>query len=60
VPAGLSGLGDVVKSPIYATGVGLALYGARGQTGAQSGDLGDGSFARRLGRRVRGWLAEVL
>jgi cell division protein FtsA len=60
VPVGLSGLGDVVKSPIYATGVGLALYGARGQGGAQAADPADGSFARRFGRRVRGWLAEVL
>jgi cell division protein FtsA len=60
VPAGLSGLADVVKSPIYATGVGLAMYGARGQGGAQAADPGDRSPVRRLGRRVRGWLAEVL
>jgi len=60
VPEGLAGLGDVVKSPIYATGVGLALYGARRRNGAAPADAGDGSLAQRLGRRVRGWLAEVL
>src|SRR6266404_3832966 len=32
VPAEVGGLADIVRSPIYATGVGLALYGARRQT----------------------------
>jgi cell division protein FtsA len=27
-PAGVTGLTDMVKSPMYATGVGLVLYGA--------------------------------
>src|SRR5499433_1558823 len=34
VQTGLSGLSDVVQSPIYATSVGLALYGARGHGAA--------------------------
>ena len=31
VPRGIGGLVDVVKSPVYATGVGLVVYGARHQ-----------------------------
>ena len=58
-PAGLSGLADVVQSPIYATGVGLALYGARGHGAAAPSDPTEGSFTQRLGRRVREWLGEL-
>jgi cell division protein FtsA len=58
-PVGLSGLADVVQSPIYATGVGLALYGARGHGAAAPPDPTEGSFTQRLGRRVREWLGEL-
>ena len=51
-PSGISGLDDMVRNPIYATGVGLLMYGARQQ-------LGRGG--RRTGRRgvlsrVRSWI----
>jgi cell division protein FtsA len=59
LPKGLSGLADVVQSPIYATAVGLALYGARGTGGTAPLDPADGSFARRIGRRVRDWAGEL-
>ena len=58
-PKGLSGLADVVQSPIYSTGVGLALYGARGTGGAAAPDAADGSFTQRVGRRVRDFLGEL-
>ena len=60
VPAGLSGLADVVQSPIHATAVGLALYGARGH-GAGGGptELEDGTLVGRTGRRLRDWFAEL-
>jgi cell division protein FtsA len=60
VPAGISGLADVVQSPIYSTAVGLALYGARGH-GASAGpvDAADGSLAQRWGRRVKAWIGEL-
>lgn len=32
VPHGVKGLGDVVRNPIYSTGVGLLLYGLQKQT----------------------------
>ena len=56
---GLSGLADVVQSPIYATGVGLALYGARGHGAAAPAEATGGSFARRVSRRVRGWVGDL-
>ena len=55
--SGLSGLADVVQSPIYATGVGLALYGARGH-GVVS-ETQDGSLAQRVGRRMKEWVGEL-
>ena len=57
VQSGLSGLADVVQSPIYATGVGLALYGARGH-GAVS-ETHDGSLAQRVGRRMKEWVGDL-
>ncbi|HEV8440598.1 MAG TPA: cell division protein FtsA [Methylomirabilota bacterium] len=59
VPTGLSGLADVVQSPIYATGVGLALYGARGHGGAAPTAPSDGSLTQRVGRRLREWMGDI-
>ena len=60
VPAEVGGLAQVVRSPIYATGVGLALYGARRQAcGAAPLDAGDGAVLARLGRRLAGWFGEI-
>ncbi len=60
VPAAVGGLADIVRSPIYATGVGLALYGARRQSsGAPPLDPNDGAFLTRIGRRVAGWFGEI-
>ena len=55
VPDGLGGLADVVKSPIYATGVGLALYGFRVGGSALSRDGSDGRFLQRASQRMREW-----
>ena len=60
VPAEVGGLAQVVRSPIYATGVGLALYGARRQaSGATPLDAADGALLTRLGRRLAGWFGEI-
>jgi cell division protein FtsA len=62
LPETVGGLADVVKSPIYATGVGLALYGARtgppagvdeAPAGGSEGGLGG------LARRVMDWFGEI-
>jgi cell division protein FtsA len=60
VPAEVGGLAEVVRSPIYATGVGLALYGARRQAaGVMPLDSNDGALLTRLGRRLAGWFGEI-
>jgi cell division protein FtsA len=37
IPQGVGGLSSVVHNPIYATGVGLVLYGARARGGSRYG-----------------------
>ena len=61
VPGDVGGLADVIRSPIYATAVGLALYGARRQTPTPvwSEALPSHAFGR-WGRRLLGWLSEIL
>ena len=58
-PRGVAGLADVVHNPIYATGVGLAMYG---QEREQSNG---GQDARRMPwrgllARAKGWLTDNL
>jgi cell division protein FtsA len=56
IPRGVGGLMDVVKSPTYATGVGLVLYGAREQArGAARGQLSE----KGVWRRMKGWFGEM-
>jgi cell division protein FtsA len=52
-PAGVTGLGDVVKNPIHATGVGLLLYGRAnaGQTAPKI--VGDGMKSAL--ERMKAW-----
>jgi len=56
VPGDVGGLADVVRSPIHATAVGLALYGVRRQ--AQSAITGENPDATFVGRLSR-WMAEI-
>jgi cell division protein FtsA len=59
-PGDVGGLADVVRSPIYSTAVGLALYGARRQaTPAWLPPPDEAGFLARLGRRLAGWFSEV-
>jgi cell division protein FtsA len=57
VPRGVGELGDLVKSPAFATGVGLVLYGAR-QGGARLSN-GEQGVVRRVGHRVKDWFKEL-
>ncbi len=54
IPRGIGGLVDVVKTPAYATGVGLVLYGARCRAGAHRT-----APQRGVWTRFKGWLGEV-
>lgn len=51
-PVGITGLGEVVKNPIYSTGIGLLLYGLHTQQERQQlpvvDEVGDGSLFRKL------------
>ncbi len=58
IPAHVGGLQDVVRSPMYATGVGLVLYGAsqgRGRHAASRFRIRDDSIFRRVKQRMRDW-----
>jgi cell division protein FtsA len=58
-PMGISGLVDVVNSPVYATGVGLVLWGARNRDAEILPSYNSvGMFDRVLGR-MRQWFAEA-
>jgi len=57
VPIGVGGMADVIESPIYATGVGLALYGAR--TGVSGDAIGTPGPVGRIARLVTGFLGDL-
>jgi cell division protein FtsA len=56
-PIGIGGLMDLVNSPIYATGVGLVLYGARNERSGNFPVEGDHVFDKIVGR-MRDWFGE--
>jgi cell division protein FtsA len=59
-PAPTGGLADVVRSPIYSTGVGLALYGLRGRAhGGAPFDETDGNLFTRIRRRMTEWFSDL-
>ncbi|PYN62874.1 MAG: cell division protein FtsA [Candidatus Rokuibacteriota bacterium] len=60
LPETVGGLADIVKSPIYATAVGLALYGARrpAVAGTPAASAEDHLFGR-IAHRLAGWFSEV-
>jgi len=60
-PQGLRGLADVVNNPMYATGVGLVLYGARHQqTEKKKFRIRDRHIFNRLMNRMKRWFKEVV
>jgi cell division protein FtsA len=58
-PRGISGLTDVVNNPMYATGVGLVLYGARIQP-KKKFRIRDTNIFNRVMTRMKRWFKEVL
>jgi len=58
-PRGITGLVDVVNNPMYATGVGLVLYGARNQT-AKKFRIRDSNIFNRVMNRMKNWFKEVV
>jgi cell division protein FtsA len=58
-PQGISGLVDVVNNPMYATGVGLVLYGARNQD-KKKFRIRDANIFNRIMKRMRSWFREII
>ena len=58
-PQGISGLVDVVNNPMYATGVGLVLYGARHQN-AKKFRIRDTNIFNRVMNRMKNWFKEAV
>ena len=58
-PVGIGGLVDLVGSPIYATGVGLVLYGSQHREQTQSRfKVGDGNLFAKVTHRMKEWIGE--
>jgi len=58
-PRGISGLVDVVNNPMYATGVGLVLYGARNQP-QKKFRIRDVNIFNRVMTRMKRWFKDVM
>jgi cell division protein FtsA len=58
-PRGISGLIDVVNNPMYATGVGLVLYGAKNQP-EKKFRIRDSNIFHRIMARMKGWFKDVI
>jgi len=58
-PSGISGLVDVVNNPMYATGVGLVLYGARMQP-SKKFRIRDKNIFNGIISRMKKWFKDVI
>ncbi|HBG46886.1 MAG TPA: cell division protein FtsA [Deltaproteobacteria bacterium] len=58
LPIGITGLVDVVKSPMYSTGVGLVLYGGKNLDGTKFQRGNDSTLFNKLTSRMKGWMKE--
>ena len=59
VPKGVGGLADVVKSPMYATAVGLVLAGSRSKMEEKIATTNDRKGIAKVSTRVREWFNEI-
>lgn len=59
-PQGISGLTNGMNNPIYATGVGLVLFGSRAKTNGFNGSGGGENGFSKLGQKMKKWFEEVL
>jgi len=57
-PFGVSGLVDVVNSPLYSTGVGLVNYGMMHKLEGKKVKFGGGNIFRRVLSRMKEWVGE--
>lgn len=57
-PRGIGGLVDVVKSPMYATGVGLVLWGSKTQSASRF-KVREGNIYSKVKDRMKEWFGEI-
>ena len=58
-PVGISGLVDVVNNPMYATGVGLVLFGVRNRS-VKKFRIRDANIFNRVMNQMKRWFREVI
>ncbi|MFV1952137.1 MAG: cell division protein FtsA [Nitrospinota bacterium] len=58
LPKGIGGLVDVVNSPIYATSIGLLLYGIKKGSNGNSRGLGERNLFEKIFVRMKGWIED--
>ncbi|MBI3812964.1 MAG: cell division protein FtsA [Nitrospinae bacterium] len=57
-PKGIGGLVDVVNSPMYATGVGLILFGLKNRQHGKKPRLTDRNLFDKIFNRMKGWVED--
>ncbi len=57
-PGGVDGLTDITGSPVYSTGIGLALYGAAEELEARGS--GNGNLINGIKNRMKGWVGNII
>ncbi len=58
-PINIGGLVDIVNSPLYATGVGLVLYGAKGEGAGGTLKFTDENLFGRVLSMMKEWVGEL-
>ena len=59
VPRGVGGLTDVINSPMYATGVGLGIYGAAHRDRRKFRQVTDRNIFDKVVARMKEWFGEI-
>ncbi|MDI6780726.1 MAG: cell division protein FtsA [bacterium] len=58
VPKGVAGLSDVISSPVYATGVGLVLYGMKNRLEGKKTKFTGGNALKKMLSNVKDWFGD--
>jgi cell division protein FtsA len=59
-PQGISGLVDVINNPMYATAVGLVIYGSKRSKKAKKFRIRDSNIFNRVMARMKKWFKDVI
>jgi cell division protein FtsA len=59
MPRGVAGLTEVIGSPMYATGVGLGLFGAAHRDRRKFRKVTDRNIFEKVIERMRDWFGEI-